>query len=198
MLPLANALRAVNIHIHTIITQRLPEWVWLYLLMNYDWRRVKCIAIAGKVYDTAYNVCVRHMYARARECVCVHKNMNRIIQYSVRFHLFQKICLQCQPRCVCVREWVRVVHVFMALAVCIFGLMWVIWRTFNPTHETGKNSADTHTHTFTIFKWEMTNATETAQTAIKFIIYLNCQAFFVASFLCTQSNKHSRAQYSFC
>lgn len=124
------------------------------------------------------------------QSICI----NRIIQYSVQFHLFQKICLQCQTRYVCVRACVWCMCLWYWLY--IFGLMWVIiWRTFNPTTKTGKNSADTaihshthsthrerHTHTLTIFKWEMTNATETAQTAIKFIIYLNCQAFFIRVF----------------
>lgn len=104
------------------------------------------------------------------------------------FAMPDTICVRACVWCMCLWYWLY-----------IFGLMWVIiWRTFNPTTKTGKNSADTaihshthsthrerHTHTLTIFKWEMTNATETAQTAIKFIIYLNCQAFFVASFLCT-------------
>lgn len=81
--------------------------------------------------------------------------------------LFQAIRTVCECDVCC-----RVCQ-YDCVFVCMFcWLMWVM------------------AHSKKFFKWEMTNANETAQTAIKFIIYLKCQAFFVSIFF-AQSNERA-------
>lgn len=179
------ALRAVNICTSTPSARGWPEWVWLCLLMNYDWCRVKCIAIAGKVYDTVHNV---YTYGIAFY-IYIHYTFCSI--WSIPENMFAMpdticVCVRACGACVCDIE-------------CIFSAWCGLYAAYSIEQgkkraKKKKNSADPNTHSYCkrthiqqrIFKWEMTNATETAQTAIKFIIYLNCQAFFVASFLCTK------------
>lgn len=52
-----------------ITVGQFGSWVWLCLLMNYDWRRVKCIAIAGKVYT---HIPFNSIYSRKYVCNARH------------------------------------------------------------------------------------------------------------------------------
>lgn len=123
------------------------------------------------------------MYRNRRKSILTHTHT-----YFVQFHLFQKICLQCQTRwcvhshcceCVCCVWW-------MLMSMCI-------WLCIRMDVGYGSFKKELHTvcefvcvclcfYIYAHFKWEMTNAKETAQIAIKYIIYLNCQAFFIRVF----------------